>query len=600
MDLIAQLYIKVDGKNVSEEIMDDLISIEVDNSLHLPDMFSIHLRDHISGSGYKWMDSKTFDLGKPVVITADPQGEEQKGELISGEITAIEPEFIEDIGATVLIRGYDKSHRLHRVKRTECYTQMSDSDIVRRIVADSRCGLQADVESTSPVHEYVIQYNQTDMEFIQDRARRNGYFTYVDDNKLVFRSKPATSGSGPVLKYGKNLRDLQIRLTAAEQIAEAQVRWWNISQEKADDIKEGDPSILPEIGHGGKKAKKAFGWESLEPVIKRPVYTKNEAQAIAKSAINEKCNAFCQAEGTCDGNPEVCAGAKVKLDKIGDKFSGSYYVTRAIHRYDGSGYTTKFEISGYRANTLGELLSHNNKGSRWGGVIRGVVTDNNDEEGLGRVKVQYTGISDEFVSHWARLVTPGAGPERGIEFLPQIDDEVLVAFEYDDFNYPYILGGLWNGWGKPPLATDGQKKMDAIDQRIIKSRSGHTITFDDTDEKEKISIISKSGHTITLDDTSGEEKVSIIDNTTKNTIEINTKDKTLTINTEGDIIMEAKGNVTLKGKDITVEATGNAKVKASSNLDLEASSKATVKANTGVDVQASGQVNVKGATINLN
>ena len=594
-EFLAQFYIKVEGQKVSEEIMIDLDSIEVDQSLILPDMFSIHLRD----PDFKWMGGNTFDLGKEVEISAAPKVGE-KGKLFKGEITAIEPEFVEGGGATVLIRGYDKSHRLHRVKRTAGYTQMSDSDIVSKIVADSGCGLRADVESTSPVHEHVIQYNQTDMEFIQDRARRNGYFVYVDDNKLIFRSKPATSGSEPVLTYGNNLRDLQVRLTAAEQIAEAQVRWWNISQQKADDIKEGDPSILPGIGHGGKKAKQAFRWESLEPVIKRPVYTRNEAQAIAKSAINEKCNAFFQAEGTCDGNPQVRAGAKVKLDAIGKKFSGSYYVTHTIHRYDDYGYTTKFEISGYRANTLGALLSHNNTGSRWGGVIRGVVTDSNDPEGLGRVKVQYTGISDEFVSHWARLVTPGAGPQRGIEFLPEIDDEVLVAFEYDDFNYPYILGGLWNGWGEPPLATDGKQKMDAMNQRIIKSRSGHTITLDDTEGKEKISIISKSGHTITLDDTSNEEKVSIIDNTTKNNIEINTGKKKLTINTEGDITMEAKGNVTLKGQDITLDASGNAKITAASNLNLESkNSKAAVKGAL-VDVTTDGPMNIKGKPINLN
>ena len=78
-ELLSQWYIKVAGQNVSEEIMDDVISIEVDNSLHLPDMFSIHLRDQLDSSGsYKWMDGNTFGLGKEVIISADPKGEEEK------------------------------------------------------------------------------------------------------------------------------------------------------------------------------------------------------------------------------------------------------------------------------------------------------------------------------------------------------------------------------------------------------------------------------------------------------------------------------------------------------------------------------------------
>jgi uncharacterized protein involved in type VI secretion and phage assembly len=190
-----------------------------------------------------------------------------------------------------------------------------------------------------------------------------------------------------------------------------------------------------------------------------------------------------------------------------------------------------------------------------------------------------------------------AGPQRGFEFLPEVNDEVLVAFEYDDINHPYILGGLWNGKDKPPLTTNDAVKDGKVNKRIIKSRSGHTITLDDTDGKEKISIIDKTQKNLVEID-SKENTVAI--KTDKNSMVIGTSKNTLTINTDGDITIQAKGNLTLKGKDVTLEATASAKVKAMSNLDLEASTKATVKGNAGVDVNASGPVNVKGAVINLN
>ena len=148
-DFIAQIYLKVDGSSVSEEIMDGLISAEVDDSLLLPDMFSMNLRD----PSFTLIDSNQFGLGKPVEISVKASGQSSTSKLFAGEITAIEPQFWTDKGATVTIRGYDQSHRLHRVKRTKTYVQSTDSDIAQTIARES--GLRASVDSTREVHEYI-------------------------------------------------------------------------------------------------------------------------------------------------------------------------------------------------------------------------------------------------------------------------------------------------------------------------------------------------------------------------------------------------------------------------------------------------------------
>jgi uncharacterized protein involved in type VI secretion and phage assembly len=330
-----------------------------------------------------------------------------------------------------------------------------------------------------------------------------------------------------------------------------------------------------------------------------PVQDVTEANKIAQSSLNEKGNAFLQAEGTCLGDPEVQAGAKVEIKGVGDKFSGTYLVTRAIHRYGRDGYTTRFEISGYRANTLAQLLTNSN-GSRRHGVVVGIVTNAKDPEDLARVKVKYPTISEELESNWARLVNPMAGPGRGFEFIPEVNDEVLIAFEYNDFNKPYILGVLWNGKDKPPVTSKDAVNDKGVNKRIIKTRSGHTITLDDTEKAEQISIVSKSGHTITLDDKNGEEKISTIDKTKKNSIVIDSKANTLTIKADGDISMETPKNVTIKGSKITLDAQQNAEIKAAQNLEASAGTKATVKGSTGLDLNGGTEVKVTGAQINLN
>jgi len=461
---------------------------------------------------------------------------------------------------------------------------MKDSDLVNTIAGD--CGLSADVDSTTYKHEYILQDNQTNMEFLQDRARRVGYFVYVNDGKLCFK-KPASVGtSGPDLELGIGLLDFKVRMTTAEQADKGMARGWDQKNKQAV-VGNVTPSTWLNWGGmtqtGGDKAKSAF--KSAEAVVaNRPLNNVDEAKAMAQSALDEQSSAFVQTEGTCNGNPEVFAGVKVTIKAVGARFSGEYLVTRAVHRFDLNGYFTRFEINGRRTNTLGQLLAGNGNSGR--SMVEGMVTNLNDPDNLGRIKIKYPSLpiaadGSEIESDWARLVTPMAGAERGIQFLPEVNDEVLVIFENGDVHRPYILGGLWSTKDKPPQPTNKVVSDGKVNQRIIKSRSGHTITLDDTDGNEKISIIDKTG---------------------KNSIDIDSKENVIAINSEADITIEGKGNLTIegkgdltiKGKTVLIQATqgGNMDLKAN-NVNMEATASATVKGGTGADIKAA-QVNIKG------
>lgn len=181
-----------------------------------------------------------------------------------------------------------------------------------------------------------------------------------------------------------------------------------------------------------------------------------------------------------------------------------------------------------------------------------MVTNNQDPDGLGRIKVKIPLLSGEDEANWARVAVLMAGKARGTFFLPEVNDEVLVAFELGDINRPYIIGALWNGVDKPPLSNGDGKN----NQREIKSRSGHIIRFDDTDGQEKLTIMDKSGN---------------------NQIEFDTKNNSVLIKSAKDITLSAKnGKISLEGGKIEVVATGE------------------------LNLKASGNTTVKGATINLN
>lgn len=208
---------------------------------------------------------------------------------------------------------------------------------------------------------------------------------------------------------------------------------------------------------------------------------------------------------------------------------------------------------------LFDVLSTDDKASatRISGVVVGVVTNNQDPAGLGRVKVKFPWLSDSEESFWARVATPTAGKGRGFYFLPEVEDEVLIAFEHGDARFPYVLGALWNGQDKPP-------EEPAIDRRVLKSTSGHAVVLDDTKDKERIEIIDKSG---------------------KNTIVIDTAKNTITITSDKDITLSASnGTIKFEAKKI----------------EIKSSAETAIEAGAGMDVKATGTMNVKGAMVNIN
>ncbi|MCM8627311.1 phage baseplate assembly protein V [Accumulibacter sp.] len=198
--------------------------------------------------------------------------------------------------------------------------------------------------------------------------------------------------------------------------------------------------------------------------------------------------------------------------------------------------------------------------SRISGVVVGVVTNNQDPDGLGRVKLRFPWLSDADESFWARIATPMAGSGRGAFFLPEVDDEVLVAFEHGDLRFPYVLGALWNASDKPP-ADNGDGKNNL---RLIRSRSGHLIRLSDEDGQEKIEIIDKSG---------------------KNSVVFDTANNTITITADKDIALSApQGTISLDAQ----------------KLEMKSSAGAKLEAGAGMDVKASATLNINGATVNIN
>jgi uncharacterized protein involved in type VI secretion and phage assembly len=198
-----------------------------------------------------------------------------------------------------------------------------------------------------------------------------------------------------------------------------------------------------------------------------------------------------------------------------------------------------------------------------GGFVKGVaiavVTQNKDPDGLCRVKVSYPWHSKSSESYWARIAVAMAGKDRGMVFLPEVGDEVLVVFEREDMRFPYVLGSLWNGQEKPPESNaNGQN-----DIRVIKTRKGHTLLFDDNSSKGRIELKLNDGKKLSIDDDGIK-----LDDGAGNSLEIDSKG--------GAMTLQAATKLTLKAPSISVEAA------------------------TGLTLKGSATVTVQGGMVNIN
>jgi phage baseplate assembly protein V len=204
-------------------------------------------------------------------------------------------------------------------------------------------------------------------------------------------------------------------------------------------------------------------------------------------------------------------------------------------------------------DALRALLAPAAQPGRFYGVVVGIVTNNQDPENMHRVKVRFPWLSNDVESNWARVAAPMSGNDRGAYFLPEVDDEVLVAFEHGQIDHPFVIGCLWNGKDQAPESNANGEN----NHRTIKSRSGHVLRFNDQ---------------------SGGETIEIIDKTGNNKIVIDSAKNSITIEAQSDItIKSATGKLTMQANGIEMKSQMGVSVQAAQSIDIKASAMVTVK-----------------------
>lgn len=552
------------------ELLQRVARVEVDDRVGLPTVVSVVLLDPQRDV----LDLAGVEIGTELRVSAARVGDDPREQMATCEVVSVDVTYSAQ-ESTVTVRGYDVSHRLHRLRRTRSFQDVTDGDVLRRIVKEA--GLDVgEVEDPELVHPHLAQLNLTDWDFLSARARNCGRVLRVRGTRLEL-VRPTQAATAPALGrldspqldphqlvLGDDVQSLHARLSSAELPATVEVRGWSPDTKAA--VVASARVTAP--GTGISRAPEDLAQATGAPVLvwaATPLSAQDEADHLAASMAERLGSTFATATVMCSGDPSLLAGRAVSLALAGDLFSGRWTITAARHTFDTTGYRTVLHLGGAAEHTLAALVhdpSARRSSSPLSGVVPGIVTDVADPDGLGRVRVALPWLSDEYVSDWVRVTRAGAGKDRGVVVQPEVEDEVLLTFEHGDARRPYVIGGLHNGTDTPPLEggrVDGSTGESQL--RGVVSRLGHRLVLDDSEAAPGLTLATGSSEVRLILDEAGTA-----------------------------LELVAKGPVTVTGETVDVSAR---------SIALTGDTKVSVTAPT-VDITADGTLTLRGSMVKIN
>jgi phage protein D len=566
---VVGITLTAGGSTAAPDVLEQIVELVVDARLRLPDRLTLRIRDDDTSV----IDAGTFAVGTAVTVTLGAVDADKSGKVFDGQVTTLAPEFQQGT-VTLTVLALDRGCLLQRAPVTKAYQSVSYGDIARQLA--SAAGLGAGEIGTGLTLDFVQQSNETGWDFLWRLALDVGYEVKVSGSKLDFRPAGGPTGGQPTkLTLGEELWSFAPRVTGIGQVDGVAVRGWDPSGAQAIAGSASPAPTLSSPGTARSAVAGALGAGSAA-VVDRPVLDVAHADAVAASIAAQIANAYVEGEGVLEGMPSLTAGARVTIDGVGTAFGGTYAVSGVRHLVRAtSGYETHFFVDGCEDRTLLGLAGgsqHERDG--WSRrIVVGVVTNNEDPDGLGRVRVRYPALDDDLEGWWARVVAPGAGATRGLLTLPLPGDEVLVAFEHGSEQHPYVLGSVYNGQATPGAlsTTDGSFSLTSKQDLTVVAANAIALT----------------GKTMTY---------SCSDDAAFKT----TGSGAIDVNAQGAMTIQSSADVTLKaGTQAQLEAGTSMKLSASgAEVDIGPGGTIAIK-GVSVQVQASGVLQLAGATVML-
>lgn len=591
--------ITINGTAMSVAQLDALLSVRIEAGLCVPARLTLRFAD----VGHAIAKSGTYKLNTAIVVKIEST------QIIKAYVTGIHASRNSGDFAEYVVTADDQSFKLGRGIVPTIYLAQTYSDAITAMA--SPAGLTASVSGTAfPSGQVPYQMRTgTAMSYLNLLCRRNGAYWWVSgsDGRTLY-VKAATENVGTASKnVNDDMLDFSLRASGLRPTA-VEIDSWDpvakaaVTGSSTTPASRGTAPTLVSSHFGNVSdlgdAKSSFG--SYNPK------DADDAGGIAKGLLNDAADGSVIARGMCFADPSLAPGVKLTIANS-DIFNGDYFISEVEHTYSNKGFYTKFVAGPHRTTTLVDTLGRvdEDPGLNVGGLMVAKVSDTKETENtsLGRVKVQFLAQPGQTPpdSAWARVISMGAGANRGMMFHPEVGDEVIVGFEQNDIRRPVVLGGVWTGTDANPIAASLPDSNKKVSVRQIASFGGHIIEFGEMDPQggqagsgTHLKFTVKGGPVLRL---GGDETTLTLDSGKPLTITAGSAK--ITVDKQGNVAINTDQGITLKAtQDVSIEGQ-NVKIKGNLEASIEGGTKAGVK-GAQVEVNGSAQTAIKGGMVQIN
>ncbi len=564
----------------------NLISIELNQQVHGHHNFKISIGSEFIGEGQNSYLEESADLAG-TDITLEIQNENGDPLAFHGIITKVSSSSNQqsELGHVINLEGYSPTILLESGSNCTAFNDKSLTAIVNKVIEETSVNMINPEISpvNSDVFPFTVQYNETHFEFINRLASRYGEWFYYDGDSMVFgqKNQPVTE-----LFYGIDLLNFELGMSLSPLIQGFISNAYKDDSSENKFISDCSSSMSGNTAAALDKSSQMYTGAPLSFIhqFDEESGLSSQIEKVAELKFSGESTRKVTVSGISI-DPAVYPGVNIKIKQntsSGTVEYGTYIVISSQHSWaTGGKYQNMFTAIPVDATVspMTDPLSVPNCPTQ-----SAVVIDNNDPDGLGRIKVRFPWMS-QGETPWIRMIVPYAGSDKGVYFVPEIGEEVMVYFENNNAEKPLAAGSMYNGSNTPDSFADSNN-----DIKGIRTRSGHTIEFNDKDGSETITIKDKDGNIIEMD--TANKQITI---TAPEKLNLNAKEITIT----GD------SKVNISSKQMTLNGSNSMAISSDTKMNLDtkifevSATKSTLKATT-MDIAGDAMTNVKGGLLNLN
>ncbi|NQY36656.1 MAG: hypothetical protein HRT37_17140 [Alteromonadaceae bacterium] len=458
MDTPVSTVITVNGKEIKDH---PLIAVNCRYKLNeFPEATLTFNSGSTAERKFTASEDAAFVIGAEVVVKLGYQGEGGKEQSVFEGVIVATKLTINDATPQFEITVTSPAITTVTGEKTQLFAKdTTDDKAIKKVLTDASVKVSK-VDATKTKHLQLVQLNQSDWDFVKDRARQNGLMLLFTPGKLAIVSPATHKGKKHTLEFGKDAIDnLTIESDATSQLASASITSYDVKKQDKSPAVKAKAMTLKGGKLNQKKAAEALKRKDWLRTLAVPE-DKDMVTGLGSGALNFRMLDLYHGKIVIPGKSGFAVGDILTLKALDKNFSGEYFIGQVHQQITTKGWRTQLTIGSHFGPTLTQVYRPERKQS---GVLLGVVSAyEKDKEGLFRYKVKVPALGAKNNEIWARHCSPFASKEIGVFLPPKASDEVVISFLDGNFEHPIIVGSLYNPKNKPPFPFDDKLEKSGL------------------------------------------------------------------------------------------------------------------------------------------